>query len=302
MTWSRYLFLIWASIFVCSSETVADDVVWFISDGNNESHQKYIRDIEPGLRDAVSGVTIRQAVTEGDKITATSDDRVLIISVGAKAAQEAAQYGYPTINSLITRRTYDSLKGSYRASLSAVYLDQPVIRHLQLIKVALPSRTRVAVLIGSDMPQLVTEMKRQAAAINIDLKPITVDDESGINTLFGREILAEDTLLLLPDPAVVNRNTVKPLVLGSYRQGVPLVGYSEALVKAGALMAVHSSLPVLEREVLDMVKVYFARSELPAPRYPNGMKVSVNYQLARALKLTLPSEHSLTQSLQEQLQ
>jgi putative ABC transport system substrate-binding protein len=281
---------------------VAGDTVWFLYDAQNEHQQQYVTGSEALLRAALPELTVMRAdVATGELHAKGPAERTLLITVGVTAANQAADSGLPTLNTLITRYNFNSLQRQYSSPVSALYLDQPVKRQLQLVKSALPLRNKLTVLVGRESQALVGELEQQTRRLDMQLRVIHVDEESAIDQLFGHELQGEDTLLLLPDPEVVNRRTVKPLVLGSYRQGVPLIGYSQALVKAGALMAVHSSLPVLQQQALVMVQNYFSDGVLPVPRYASDYEVSVNYQLARALKLTLPSEENLKHVLQERL-
>ncbi|MEN8170492.1 MAG: hypothetical protein ABFS08_09740 [Pseudomonadota bacterium] len=301
MTGNKHLSLSLLLLLLLPLQVVADTSVWFLYDDANAHHRKYVEESEALLVKALPEVTVRRANLTGGVPLDASGGRTLLISVGSKAAQHAADSELPTLNTLVTRRTFNSLRGQYDSPVSAIYLDQPVARHLQLVKSALPSRNKMTVLLGRESQLLTKGLAQQSQRLGMQLQVITVDDESAINKLFGRELLAEDTLLLLPDPEVVNRRTVKPLVLGSYRQGIPLIGYSQALVKAGALMAVHSSLPALEKRLSEVVQYYFKSGVLSAPGHVDDFEISVNYQLARALKIFLPSEKNLKQTLQEQL-
>jgi putative ABC transport system substrate-binding protein len=254
------------------------------------------------LRVALPEVTVlRTDSAEGGLQPAAPTGRTLLISVGVTAARQAADSGLPTLNTLITRHNFDLLRKQYGGPVSAIYLDQPMKRQLQLVKMALPTRHKLTVLVGRESQAMVSELSQQSQQLDLELRVINVDADSDIDKLFGHELLGEDTLLLLPDPDVVNRRTVKPLVLGSYRQGLPLIGYSQALVKAGALMAVHSSVPVLQQQAQAVVQDYFSHNVLAAPRYATDYEVSINYQLARALKITLPSEGNLKRALREKL-
>ncbi len=303
MTGNKYIALSLMMLLLLPFRVVASASLWFIFDERNEHHRKYVEESEALLRKALPDLEVMRAgIGNGAIPSNVSGGRTLLVSVGLTAARKAAEYNVPTVNTLITRRSFDSLKAIYTSVHSSIYLDQPVNRQLQLVKSALPSRNKMTVLIGRESQPLADEITQHAEQLGIELRVLNVDGESAIDELFGAELLAEDTLLLLPDPEVVNRRTVKPLVMGSYRQGIPLVGYSQALVKAGALMAVHSSLPALEKQLLEVTQKYFKTGVLPDSGYADSFAVSVNYQLARALKISLPSEASLEQTLQEQLQ
>ena len=301
MTWNKYLLVLWIAT-LWPLQACAAEVVWFLYDDANKYHQQYVSESESSLKKMLPNITVRREGFDADSIAVESGDRLLVVSVGAKAARQAAQLNYTTLNTLITRRTSRSLKELYSAPVSAVYLEQPANRQLTLIKRSLPSRKVITVLLGGEDKNYENELMHQSKLLGLQIRFIKIDAEKSIDDLFGHQLQSDDSLLLLPDTRIVNRRTVKPLVLGSYRQGIPLVGYSHALVKAGALMAVHSTLPALEKELVEMVTHFFSTEELPVPRYSSGYKVSVNYQLARALKLSLPSEDVLQKRMEGPLQ
>ncbi len=296
MTRNKYLSLSLLLWLLLPLEVVAGTSVWFLYDKSNAHHQQYVDKSELLLK-ALPDITLRRRGI-AEEIAADGDG--LLITVGTAAAQKGAKYNMVTVNTLITRRTFNSLNNAYRSPQSAIFLEQPVARQLQLIKSALPSRNKLTVLVGSESAEYHRELQGESQRQGLELELLNVDEDADIDRIFSRNLLSENTLLLLPDPQVVNRRTVKPLVLGSYRKGIPVVGYSQALVKAGALMAVHSPISALERQMLKSVKNFFATGVLPPPRYASDFEVSVNYQLARALKISLPSEKSLKQTLEEQ--
>jgi len=64
------------------------------------------------------------------------------------------------------------------------------------------------------------------------------------DTLFSDldELLIDsDVLLAVPDSEIYNSNSIRNILLSSYRRGIPLVGFSQAYVKAGALCAIFST-------------------------------------------------------------
>ncbi|MCW8918579.1 MAG: hypothetical protein OQL08_07155 [Gammaproteobacteria bacterium] len=293
----RVLFLL---LLLLPLPVAAGDSAWFLHEAENEHHRDYVAGSAALLREALPGVRVEQVdITEWRQPPAALKGRTLLITVGATAARQAAQSGLPTLNTLITRRNVEALRTQYAGPVSALYLEQPVRRQLQLVKSALPARQRLTVLVGSESQALVGELTEQTRRLGMALRVIAVEEGGAIEPLFEQALSGEDTLLLLPDPTVVNRRTVKPLVLGSYRQGLPLIGYSQALVKAGALMAVYSPPSALQHETLAMVSDYFANGQLPAARYAEEFEVAINYQLARALRITLPPEKSLQQAVRE---
>ena len=284
-----------------SQVVTADGTVLFLYDKKNNYHKKYVEQGELLIQQSHPKVTIiHKGIDEtwGGK----GKGRTLVITVGSAAAGRAAEFGRATLNTLLSRRNFEALSGNYRGPHSAIYMEQPLERQIQLIKNALPSSRRLMVLLGSESSGVGRRLRSQAHKLDMELQLITVTEDKDIDRLFSGHELSSDTLLLLPDHRVVNKHTIKPLVLGSYRKGIPLVGYSQALVKAGALMAVHSPQVALQEQMVRAALNYLRNGVLPAPKHCSEFDVSVNYQLARALRLTLPSESELKKSILRQMQ
>lgn len=295
--WWLLLCMLWLPLWA-----EADGTVLFLFDAQNDHYVEYVEQGERLLQQVLPDITVvRLGLTEAQEWRGGDNGRTLLISVGAQAARRAAGYKLPTLNTLLTRRSFEQLATHYDSPRSVVFVEQSLERQLRLIKSTLPQRDRLTVLLGSDTGNHRVEFSRLSQQLGVEMQFVTVAEDGDIDRLFADGVLADGTLLLLPDPQVVNRRTVKPLVLGSYRQGIALVGYSEALVKAGALMAVHSPPDALAAEMVAAAKNYMASGVLPSPRYASGFEVSVNYQLARALKISLPSESELKKRLEERL-
>ncbi|MDO9189477.1 MAG: ABC transporter substrate binding protein, partial [Sulfurimicrobium sp.] len=113
-------------------------------------------------------------------------------------------------------------------------------------------------------------------------------------------VLADsDVLLAVPDPLVFNKGTVQSLLLTTYRYQDPVIGFSHAYVKAGALASVHTMPEQVGRQAADVIlRTLGSRPAwLPPPENPKYFSVSVNYQVARSLGLSIGDETVLLQKL-----
>ena len=103
--------------------------------------------------------------------------------------------------------------------------------------------------------------------------------------------------VVLPDPEVSSDKNVYPLLLSSYRRGIPVIGFSKAYVHAGALAAVYSTPQQLGQQTATMI-IHFLQSNprhFPPPQPPVDFQISVNPSVARSLGLTMPDEQALYQ-------
>ena len=104
--------------------------------------------------------------------------------------------------------------------------------------------------------------------------------------------------MLLPDPVAINADTVYGLLLTTYRAGVPVVGFSEGLLNAGALISLFSTAQQQGRQGADIAhRVLAHEAGLPAAQYPRYFSVRVNASVSRSLGLHLPTEEELQAAL-----
>ena len=108
----------------------------------------------------------------------------------------------------------------------------------------------------------------------------------GVNGL--KKLLDEsDLLLAFADPQIYNSHTIQNILLGSFRAQVPMVAFSPAYVRAGALLAVHSTPSQIGQQAGALARGVLQGQPLGVPQYPLQFEVSVNEHVARSLGLKL---------------
>ncbi len=228
----------------------------------------------------------------------------LIITVGGKAATLVADKNStsPVLHTVLPRATFEQL-GYDRSNrkVSAIYIDQPLDRKLSLIKESMPGRERVGVLIDKSNQANVEKLKRLGTKFGLTIQFGVVNDEKQIGVTLHKLLKKSDVLLALPDPAVFNQRTVKNILLSSYHNRVPVVGFSAAYVKAGAIAAVYSSPEEIGRHVGELVGSLLNRNNgtLPPPSYPKYFSVSTNKSVADSLQILVPAARDIEARLKE---
>ena len=113
-----------------------------------------------------------------------------------------------------------------------------------------------------------------------------------------RTVLAEcDVLLVLPDSTLSDTGALQNILMSAYRQRVPVVGYSPALVKAGAALGLYASPAQVGRQVSSLLRGTLNGSTKPGLRLAEGVSVSVNAQVYRSLGLEPPDAQELGDAL-----
>ena len=228
----------------------------------------------------------------------------LLVSVGSPAfvgladAYASGRIGrVPVVATLLPRSVFEAQRRRINVSATGVVLDQPAVRQLALLRYAFPQLRRVGVLLGPDSQQFQAGLEKAAIEQGMQLNVYRVDGESGLYPALQRVLDDNDVLLAVPDAAVYNGGSIQNVLLASYRQKVPLMGFSPAYVKAGAMLALYSSSGQIGSQTVRVVRSALAGVALQPIQSPTEFVVSVNANVARSLGFRL-SEDALRIQLQ----
>lgn len=228
----------------------------------------------------------------------------LLVSVGSPAfvgladAYASGRIGrVPVVATLLPRSVFEAQRRRINVSATGVVLDQPAVRQLALLRYAFPQLRRVGVLLGPDSQQFQAGLEKAAIEQGMQLNVYRVDGESGLYPALQRVLDENDVLLAVPDAAVYNGGSIQNVLLASYRQKVPLMGFSPAYVKAGAMLALYSSSGQIGNQTVRVVRSALAGVALQPIQSPTEFVVSVNANVARSLGFRL-SEDALRIQLQ----
>ncbi|MCB1770104.1 MAG: hypothetical protein KDJ31_10475 [Candidatus Competibacteraceae bacterium] len=267
---------------------------------NTDAYQSFVDALQTQLRRTL-GDQAQIQVQSGE--TPAEDAATLLVAVGWPAAQRVLRRdpSIPVIATFFSQYSITADLTRYEpqrlAPLTVLYLDQPVERYLRLIRAALPHATRVGVLYGPSSRKQSTALRAAAQRDRFTLKEVELTAQDNVVRVLDSLLAMIDVLLVLPDPEVSSDKNVYPLLLSSYRRGIPVIGFSKAYVHAGALAAVYSTPQQLGQQTATMI-IHFLQSNprhFPPPQPPVDFQISVNPSVARSLGLTMPDEQALYQ-------
>ncbi len=226
-----------------------------------------------------------------------------IITMGSDALNRvlARDLRVPVIAALVPKTGFErvlrDLGRKPQASVSALYLEQPFPRQAELLRLALPDARKVGVLWGTESAVQSTVVQTALQARGFDLVNGYV---GGANTLFAglKAVLDEtDVLLAVPDPQVYNGSSISNVLLATYRARVPMLAFSPAYVRAGALLSLHSTPRQIGLQATTMARAQL-QGNPPGSQYPTDFTVVLNDHVARSLGLPL-DEAVLTERLRK---
>lgn len=255
------------------------------------------------LRSALLAEVPTAAIEEfpADGLSAgTLADRRMIVTVGSKAAQAVAQLGLtrPVLHTLLPGSAYERLpRPREGVPTSAIFLDQPPERQIALLRLALPEWQRVALISGAGSEGLARRLSEAAAARQLQVQATSISSDGELYAAL-QSVLAEPAVLVaIPDTQVFNSYTVQNVLLTAYRNRSPVLGFSAAYIRAGALLGLYSTPSQIGTQAAGVVARVLQGERLPAPASPARFEVGINPSVARSLGITLKPAEQLTAEL-----
>ncbi|HEV7412770.1 MAG TPA: ABC transporter substrate binding protein [Casimicrobiaceae bacterium] len=241
-----------------------------------------LRAAQRGVREALGATPIVE-IPAGDagarlKAAAHEDPDAAIITLGPQAALRAARDA-PSLAAV------DCMSTQAGASAQAVPAAIPLEQQLSWLRRLLPDAHYIGVLY--DPAQNTELVDALAAALRgADLNPVLapVATPAMLPAALARLSSSADALLAVPDTTVYKRETVKALLLFSFRHKLPLIGLSETWVQAGALYALDWDYRELGAFCgrLALRQLPGARAAAPTPPH---LHVYVNQRSARLFRV-----------------
>jgi ABC-type uncharacterized transport system substrate-binding protein len=227
----------------------------------------------------------------------------LLVTVGVNAAELIADRGGKTpVLAVLVTEDWHRKQGSMRLAAGGrpagtVVLEQPLPRQFRLIKSAFPSAAKVGVVVGAKNAVMLEELRELAESQNLNLVSGVVESDTTLVPTLEQVLDEADLLLAVPDSEVLNRNTVQTVLMTTYRYRDPVLGYSKAMSRAGALVSLYSTPAQIGRQAGETATRVLAGGKMPGLQWPRYFSVSVNGHVARSLGMTAPSEEMLLNSL-----
>jgi len=293
-------------MFGATGPAAATQTVLAVINKQEATHTQFVQSLQnalAGRRDKKIELKI-QSIEGFDSARAPA----LIVTAGIEAARRVASANppAPVLYTLLSRTVTAQILGnpervkSREIRDSAIYSDQPLSRQMDLLRIAMPERTRIGAILGPATHSLAKELRTATRERSLKLKIATVNKREELLTVLDNILDACDVLLTVPDPLIYHGEIIHHLMLTTYRHRIPVIGLSKAYVDTGALLAVYSTPEQIGRQVGEIAAALPTQGEarLPPPQYPRYFALSVNSRVAASLNITLDSENVLLGKLE----
>jgi len=279
---SRYLLL--ACILLAPLQVTAAQQAIIVSSADNNYHKSLIENILPYLE--TSDINANIFNTEQQMDIGASDN--LIISIGHEATTliDNKKISNPILR--VYTETSPNIdpdkKGKPHLSMT-----QATCKQFALARLLNANWKTVSVLLSSPNELLTKRLESCAAENKLILKTIILNKFINIIDALNTSLLNSDALLALPDSSIYNAKTIKSILLTSYRHRVPIIGFSENFVRAGALAAINSSEKQLGKQIAELIQQHYNNQNIIDHHlYPKYFDVITNKNVAKSLGITLP--------------
>ena len=268
-----------------------------------------LSDDAPAYREVVDAARAelgaQVATTVGDAAGPVPADAAVIVTVGTVATLRWAGSDdpRPVFATLIPAAAWAEAVPAGAPNRSAIYLNQPLLRQVALMRVLLPPMRELGVLYGPASGAVRAELAAAAQRYGMLVNAHEAGADEELNGAVVRVLRDSEALLALPDQQVFNRYNVQSVLLASFRLRRPVIGYSESWARAGALAALYSTPAQLGAEIGGAVARWLpAGGPLPPAGPASGYSLTVNRQVAFSLGLSLPPDAVLLQRLRALLE
>ncbi len=241
------------------------------------------------LTSSLPGV-YRSRIVAPDKFSDTdlgNADYVVVLGSGSLQVVRDRKVKLPVIASYISPLTYRSDEED-QTHESVLFPSADWGVQMQLAQELLPQARTVAVLISPDYVKHVPELEKYAKVHGLKLEVAEWNGTENLPKVLNKLLKKSDYLLALEDSKVFNRNTVKSILLTSYRKNKVVIGPNASYVKAGSLATVWCTTDDVALAVVEAIEFYKLNQRLPDTGSLSCRSVAINKQVAKSLSITIP--------------
>ena len=306
----KWLVTIVSLLFFLDASAQPPNTVVVVATRQGGAYQDFIQAFEASLGESKGTKSLGIRVVVASALSKHQFDEYyskarLVVTVGTLAAQTVLKMkiSVPVLSTLVPRSSYRVISSDNAgARLSSIYLDQPLERRFRLIETLLPGSKNVSVVLGPSTVYMQNELQSLARIHRLRIKTEKMSPNQRLAAPLNRVLEDSNVFLAVADPVVSNRRTVQNLLLTTYRHRVPVIAYSRAYVKAGALAAVYSTPQQIGKQAGELVGglVRSGNWTLPSPQYPKYFSVDINRQVAQSLGIHVPGTAEVVRKLRQE--
>jgi ABC-type uncharacterized transport system substrate-binding protein len=173
--------------------------------------------------------------------------------------------------------------------ISTVSLSLSPAAILSKLKITFPGRKKLAVLLSPNFGSLRSELLAVTQRLGYSLEIIECAGPREVLEAFAALRGRADFVWCLPDANLFPAAAIPPIILASIRNQLPVIGFSEGFVRAGAAVGFYPDYADIGVQTAETVKRYLSKQELPHVEAPRRVRIAVNERILRILGIERPN-------------
>lgn len=225
----------------------------------------------------------------------------LIIAIGSRTSKALldSNHNGPILSLLIPKKLALGFAQLYpqKTEWHSLLIDQPLERHFHLISALLGKQTNTGLILGKLSETLQADYQLAATNTGHSLQIETMQETEQLTESIKFLSQRSDVLLMSADPEIYNKNTIRSILLSSYRHRLPVIGVSKSLTHAGAIASIYSEPEQISRQAAKIARKILRKERTEKYYSPDDFSVSLNFQVARSLGYRFSDEAAIIQSI-----
>lgn len=248
-----------------------------------------------------SGLVSLQSLEKNRESTSKSR---LIVSLGSEPTNKllAMKVKTPVLSLLIPKQAYPALKDNKKDGnpWATLFIDQPVDRQLLLIKHLFGKQQTIGILLGPysarEKRALLSTARKRGQKLSVESIQNTDQLIPALRSLTN----TSDILLALPDPVAFNKKTIRGILLLTYRENIPVVGFSKSYVRAGAIASLYSEYEQISNQAHIIISNFLRTGRFDRNiYYPSDFSLAINRKVARTLNIRLKPKEEIIRLIKQ---
>ena len=182
-------------------------------------------------------------------------------------------------------------------------LDQPAQRIVALAKLINPKARKLGTAVNGSVPNRLSEFERVVSTQGMQLNAAKLFEDSNPIADLKHIFSDSDVFIVIPDKSRFNSKIAKWILFLSYRQRVPVIGYSQKYTDAGALVSIFSTPQQVGQDTGKRLIEAFSKGHFHFPivrlQYPRYFTLSVNDKVANSLGIEIDSAAQLKERMRD---
>lgn len=214
----------------------------------------------------------------------------LIYCIGSSALSIALK-NFPKnriiFSSVINWRLFNLTDQTY-----SVAAQVPIETQITLFKFIFPSISRIGIVYSPKYNQAwFEEAEEIAQEFGLHLIGLPYKEKTSVNKLFDKLFPIVDAIWLIPDPAVITRDSFFEIIRKSTDSKKPILTYSESFVENGASLAISVDNKTTGRQAALLAKRLINNETIETrAQMPAGSSISMNMKKVKEIGLKLNTD------------